>query len=303
MKRSLVAGLVVVVAAGSFVAGHVAAQDNKKPANVPNADEALAKDEEYQKADLAKKLEHLKKLSDEKKLDHNQHRWMAVRAILAEARAQKIDGDLVAFSKWLGAHRKDSNSAIYKNGRDALGDIVDVVGTDRLYKDEAFQKGDLPAKMKRVLELWTAKEIGQGVAYELTNDLVYRHLAPAGGDIDKELAMFGELYRKDVLVWESTGSIHRALLTRALHEKKELDSLDKKLAFINKVSKSKEGDIAWMVVGNLRVVLLMIAIDGDAEFTKLDAAGRKDKIEAWAKEGKIQSSDRSALFAAYTVAK
>ena len=299
MKKHVLAGLVALIAAGAFVAGRVSAQDNKKPTNVPNAEEALAKDEEYQKGDLGKKLEHLKKLTDEKKLDFNQSRWMGVRAVLAEARAQKMDKDLPAFCAWMGKHRKDYNGAIGKHGRSALDDLIDVYGTERLYADEAFVKGDLPAKLKRVKELWNARELGQGVTYELTNDLVYRYLIPAGGDIEKELALFGELHRKDVMVWDSSASIQRALLLRALHEKKDLDSVEKKLVFINKVAKDKEGDIAWMVVGNLRTSLLVSLIDGDEAFTKLDANGRKEKIESWVKEGKIQASDKSALLAAY----
>jgi hypothetical protein len=224
---------------------------------------------------------------------------MGLRAILAEVRAQKLDKDLPAFCAWMGKHRKDYNGAVGKHGRNALDDLIDIYGTDRLYQDEAFVKGDLPAKLKRVKELWTARELGQGVTYELTNDLVYRYLIPANGDIEKELQLFGELHRKDVMVWDSSASIHRALLLRALHEKKDLDSVEKKLLFIQKVTKEKEGDIAWMVVGSYRTALLMTAIDGDEAFIKLDAAGRKEKIESWVKEGKLQQSDRSGLLAAY----
>ena len=301
MKNTTTAGLCFVLCAASFVAGRVLADDKKQP--VPNAEEYLAKDDEYQKGDLGKRFERLKKLQDEKTLDSFQTKWTQVRLLLAAAREKKVDKDLPALCKWLADLKKDSQGPVNKHGYGAIDEILKVHGTDRLYKDEAFAKGDLPAKLKRVKELWEARELHQTVTYSLTNDLVYRHLAPAGGDIEKELSLFGELHRKNVMVWDSSASIHEALLLRALREKKDLDSLEKKLAFIARVSKDKEGDISWMTVGSTRAVLLMDAVDGDPEFTKLDAAGRKAKIEEWAKEGKIGTGDRSQLLAAYTATK
>jgi hypothetical protein len=301
MTRMTILGLAALIAAGSLVAGHVLADDKKVPTT--NAEELLSKDEAYQKADLGKKIEHLKKLADEKAIDFQQKQWMQVRVLLAHAREKKIDKDLPALCKWLGETKKDHQGPIGKHGSGALDDLIAHYGTERLYKDEAFAKGDLAAKLKRVKELWEARELGQSITYSLTNDLVYRVLVPAAGDIDKELALFGELHRKNVMVWDSSAEIHRALLVRALHEKKDLDSLEKKLAFVNKATKDKEGDISWMTVGPTRVMLLVDAIDGDPEFTKLDAAGRKAKIEEWVKEGKIPPSDKTPLLAAYSTTK
>lgn len=127
--------------------------------------------------------------------------------------------------------------------------------------------------------------------------------APAGGAIDREIALLGELYRADVLVWDSTGSIHQALLHRALHEKPDLDSTAKKLRWIGEVTASGKGDLAWMIVGSTRVALLMEVLAGDAEFLALDPAGRKARIEAHEKEGAISSSDRTAFTAAYAATK
>jgi len=286
------------------LAAATARADDKaaKPERIPNLEAHLAALDEWKGGDLVKRLEVLRRLADEKRIDASQRRYMSQRVILEHARATGLDKDLVKLVEWLAAQRRDHKGAVSQalgTGSNPIDDMIETYGLERLYRDEAFSKGDIPAKLKRVKELWNARELHQSSTYALVNDLVYRHLAPVAGKIDEELKLFGALYRADVLVWDSTASIHRALLHRALFERPELDSTMKRLAWIAKAAGDKTGDIAWMSVGALRTSLLLQAIDGDAEFTKLDAAGRKAKLEEWKKAGLISSSDFGALAAVY----
>lgn len=301
LAAALAAPLALPVA---FALPRAARADDKKPEKIANLEEHLSKLEEWTKGDVVKRLELLRKLAEqEKTITAAQRRAMGQRAILEHLRTAGIDKDLVKKVEWLGAQKRDFKGAVHAalgpSGTGVLDDLIETYGTERLYKDEAFQKGDIPAKLKRLKELWTARELHQSTTYSLGDDLVYRYLIPAGGKIDEELRLFGELYRKDVLVWDSTAAIHRALLHRALFEKPELDTTWKRLEWIGKVSADKSGDIAWMAVGSLRADLLIQAVDGDPEFTKLDAAGRKAKIDEWVKAGYVSASDRGTLLAAY----
>ncbi len=299
MKLRLATSLVTVTAFLLLGAGTAAAQD--KPEPILNAEAHLAGDEAYGKADLVGKLDIITALTKEKRLDSNQKRWAQVRLLIAEAKAKGVWGDLPKLAGWLGAFKKDYKNPVTKalGSGSGLDDLIELYGTRRLYADEAFQKGDIPAKLKMIADLWKARELNQSITYSLTNELVYRHLSAAGDDIDKALTMFGELYRADVMVWDSTGAIHRALLWRGLHEKKELDTTEKKLAWIGTVTERKTGDLAWMMVGRVRAQLVVDMVNDDEAFTKLDAAGREAKIDEWVKAKLIGSTDKTALIAAY----
>lgn len=286
------------------LAAATARADDKaaKPEKIQNLDAHLAALEAWTKGDLVARLSLLQSLEAEKKIDGGQRRWMSTRALLGHIRAAGLDKDLPKLCEWIGARkreRKDPIAEALKNCSGPIDDLLETYGTERLYRDEAFAKGDIPAKLKRVKELWNARELHQGTTYALTNDLVYRHLAPAGGDIDAQLKLMGELYRADVMVWDSSASIHEALLHRALYERKELDTTWKRLEWIGKATAQKTGDLAWMITGTLRAALITQAIDGDAAFLAKDAAGRKAQIDEWVKTGTIGSSDRTMLLQAY----
>lgn len=273
-----------------------------KVEKLEDPDAHLAADEAYKNGDTAKKLEIIAALAKEKKLDYYQARGLQMRVILAHARANDMNPDtqLLKFVAWLGTQQKDYKGAIYKacSNQGTLSGLVEYYGTARLYADEQFKTGDTKTKIKRIKELWNAGELGQSQAYNLTADFVYQFLAKAGGKIDEELKLFGELHRADIMDWAGSAGIHNALLHRALFEKPELDTTEKRLAFIGKVSKDKEGDISWMSTGGVRVIMFAHACD--AEMAGLDGKTRAEKIDTWAKQGLITSSDISTLKAMYS---
>lgn len=273
-----------------------------KVEKIEDPDAHLAADEAYKSGDVAKKLEIIGALTKERKFDYNQGRGLQMRVILAHARASEMNPDtqLLKFVAWIGAQQKDYKGAIYKacSNTGALSTLVEYYGTARLYADEQFKTGDLKTKIKRIRDIWNAGELGQSQAYNLTADYVYQYLAPAGGKIDAELKLFGELHRADVMDWAGSAGIHNALLHRALFEKAELDTTEKRLAFIQKVAADKTGDVSWMVVGNLRTNMFMLVCD--PEMSGLDAKARAAKIDEWVKQGLLASSDASTLKGAYS---
>ncbi|MBK9974130.1 MAG: hypothetical protein IPP14_05085 [Planctomycetes bacterium] len=274
-----------------------------KVEKIADPDAQLAADEAYKNGDTVKRLEIVAALAKEQKLDYNQARGLQTRLLLAHARANEMSPDtqLLKFVAWLGAAQSDYKGALYKacSNTGALSYLVEYYGTARLYADEAFKAGDYKVKLKRIKELWNARELGQSQAYNLTADFIYKFLAPAGGKIDEELKLFGELFRADVLDWAGSAGVHNALLHRALFEKADMDTTEKRLAFIAKVTKDKEGDLSWMTVGNLRITLFAHACD--AEMAGLDAKGRTEKIDAWVKQGLLGTFDVSTLKAMYSV--
>jgi len=274
-----------------------------KVEKLADPDAHLAADEAYKTGDTVKRLEIIAALMKEKKLDYGQARGLQIRVILAHARASEMNPDtqLLKFVAWIGASQKDYKGPIYKacSSTGALSNLIEYYGTARLYADETFKSGDLKTKIKRIKELWNAGELGQSQAYNLTADFVYQYLAPAGGKIDAELKLFGELHRADTMDWAGCAGIHNALLHRALFEKPELDTTEKRLEFIGKVSKDKEGDISWMSTGSVRITMFAHACD--AEMAGLDAKARAEKIDAWAKKGLIGSFDIGTLKAMYSI--
>ncbi|MBX3474939.1 MAG: hypothetical protein KF754_11195 [Planctomycetes bacterium] len=292
-------------AAGYFLApqaGPVEAQA-AKPEPIADVDAHLATDEAFKSGDLAKKLEIVTQLQKEQRINYNQAKGQHIRLILAHARASEMNPDtqLLKFVAWLGTQQKDYNGTVYKacSGTGTLTTLIEYFGTARLYADEQFKTGDLKVKIKRVKDLWDARELGQSQAYNLTADLAYQYLAPAGGKIDAELKLFGELHRANIMDWAGSAGIHNALLHRALFEKADLDTTEKRLAFIQKVTTDKTGDLSWMVVGSLRTSMFMLVCD--AEMAGLDAKARSAKIDEWFKQGLLSSSDTGTLKTTYSV--
>ncbi len=306
MRRLLFAAMVVMGTAGLCAVGFHSANHETtihaqaKAEKILNLEEHLKASEEYQKLDTAGKCEFLANLCDkEKKIDYTQKKWMQYRVLMDQARTDGIDKDPVKLCQWVGGLTKDYKNAISKSAYTALSQIVSHYGTKRLYADEAFKAGDVKAKLKRIKELWTARELGQSETYALTNDLVGRFLAAAKGKIDDEIALMGELVKSDSIVWDSTASIQFGLMHRALYEKPELDTNAKRMKWLGEIGDMKTGKLSWMMVGDMRINMLLEIINADDSFTKLDAAGRFAQLDAWVKDGLISSSDKSGVLSAY----
>lgn len=303
-KLMIVALLALSVAA---VWAWPSAQDVEAQAKVEkiaNLDEFLKGNEDYQKMDLAGKIEYLANLADkEKRIDWSQRKWMQYRVLMDHARKEGLDKDVVKLVQWAGALAKDYKNPIQKHGYYGLDLIITQYGTRRLYADETFNKADIKGKLKRIKELWTNRELGQSITYALTDSLVFRYLAAANGNIDEEIKLMGELHAADVMVWDSTASIHFGLMLRALHEKPELNDNLKRMKWLGEVSDSKTGKLSWMMVGDMRANLLFELFSADAEFLKLDYAGRAAKIDQAQKDGYISSSDAGTLKGVFCAAK
>ncbi|MCA8911768.1 MAG: hypothetical protein KDB82_08685 [Planctomycetes bacterium] len=281
----------------------VVAQD--KPEKINNLDEHLQGDANYVKGSLTERLQIVAQLYADKKCDYGQARGIQMRDLLAHARTHEMDpaSKLVAFVQWLGKERADYKGDMYKacSRTGAIDALMETYGAQRLYRDEAFLKGNNQAKLARIKELWEARELDQSQAYDLTRMYIYRHLAPAGDDIDKQIELFGQLVKADCLDWAGAAGVHEALLTRALEEKKDLDTVEKKLAWINEHTDSKSGEISWMVVNNRRSALFMHAMD--AEMAKLDYEKRAEKIQEWKEKKLLDTSSARDLTAAYCAMK
>lgn len=309
MNRMLAAILLALgVGVCGFLLGNhspteTVAQDKTKPEKITNLETHLAADEAYQAADFTGRLTIVADLQKAQRLDWGMARGFQMRLILAHARAHEMDPEtaLVPFVQWLGAQLKDWKGEIYKacGGTGSLGALIEIYGARRLYRDEAFLKGDAEAKLRRIKELWDARELDQGQCYDLTRLYAYEHLSSANGDIDKQIEMLGKLEKAKCMDWAGASSVHEALLTRALDEKKDLDTVEKKLAWLVKVTDNQNGDISWMIVGNRRTTLFMHAMD--KQMAELDAAARKAKITEWKEKGLLTSSDERDLEAAYCV--
>ena len=310
MKR-LVAAVMLAVCfgAGGFWIGQdnapaASAQDKPaKPEKIANLEEHLAADEAYQAADLTGKLEVINQLKTDQRTDWNTARGMQMRLVLAHARANEMDPatNVVAFVQWVGSHLKDWKDPMTKacSGTGSLSALMEIYGAQRLYSDETFLKGNAEAKLQRIKDFWEARELDQSQCYDLTRLYIYKHLATAGGDIDKELELFGKLHRAKCMDWAGASSVHEALMTRALEEKADLDTVEKKLAWLAKAADNNEGDLSWMTVGQRRVTLFMHAMD--KEMAGLDAAARKAKIAEWKEKDLLGSSDVSTLEKTYCV--
>ncbi|MEZ5991540.1 MAG: hypothetical protein R3E76_04230 [Planctomycetota bacterium] len=307
MKRVIAAVLVgAVVGVAGFGLGSdrsthdvVVAQD--KPEKISNLDAHLQGDANYVKGSLLERLQISAQLYEDKKCDYNQARGIQMRDLLAHARANEMDPatKLVAFVQWLGAenanYKGDMRKACSRTG--SLDALIETYGAQRLWRDEAFSKGNAQAKLARVKELWEARELDQGQCYDLTRMYIYEHLAPAGADVDKQLELFGQLVKAKCLDWAGSAGAHEALLTRALEEKKDLDTAEKKLAWINEHTDSKNGEISWMIVGNRRLTLFMQAMD--LEMSKLNEEERAAKIKEWQDKKLLDSSSARDIIAAY----
>jgi len=313
MKR-VIAALLLASGVGlcGFWLGHqgapqVSAQDNTdKPAapeKITNLDKHLAEDETYQAADLAGRLDIVAELQKSQRLNWGMARGYQMRLILAHARGNEMDPqtNLVPFVQWLGAHLKDWNGDVHKacGSTGSLRALIEVYGARRLYSDETFLKGDVEAKLRRIKELWDARELEQGQCYDLTRLYAYEHLSTAGGDIDKQIEMLGKLQAAECMDWAGASSVHTALLTRALEEKKDLDTTEKKLAWLEKITDNQTGSLSWMIVGNRRTTLFMHAVD--KEMTGLDAAARKAKIAEWKEKELLTTADVRELEYTYSV--
>ncbi|MBZ0137015.1 MAG: hypothetical protein K8I27_11645 [Planctomycetes bacterium] len=289
---------------GQNDAPEVAAQDKPaKPAKIANLEAYLNADEAYKAADLAGRCAIIEELKKEQKTDWTTARGMQMRLLLVHARANEMDPatNLVAFVQWIGAHTKDWKDPLSKacSGTGSLNALLETYGAQRLYRDETFLKGDSEAKLRRIKELWEARELDQSQCYDLTRMYIYAHLAAADGDINKELELFGKLHRAECTDWAGASSVHEALMTRALEEKKELDTVEKKLAWLAKAADNNTGDLSWMTVSNRRLTLFMHAMD--KEMGGLDSAARKAKIAEWKEKGLLAGSDASNLESTYCV--
>jgi hypothetical protein len=311
MKR-VIAAVIVGIAVG--IAGFgigleqgatttVAAQD--KPEKINNLDKHVHEDANYVKGSLVERLKIVAGLLKDKKCDYDQARGVQMRELLGHARSHEMDPatKLVAFVQWLGSESKNYKSEIHKacSRTGAISALIETYGAQRLYGDEAFLKGDDKAKLVRLKELGDARQLDQSQFYELTRMYIYRFLAPAGDDVDKQLALFGELVKSKSVDWVGAAGVHRALLTKALGEKKDLDTAEKKLAWISKHTDSKTGELSWMVVGNRRTTLFMQALD--VEMAKLNYEERAAKIKEWEEKKLLDTFSARDLLAAYCAKK
>ena len=305
MKRVIVALLVgALVGAVGFGLVHesesvVVAQEKVEIIN--NLDEHLAADEAYKKGTLLERLKISGDLYVAKRAQYNQVRGVQIREILAHARANKMDPstNLVEFVQWLGAALKDYKGAMREatSRTGSMEALIEIYGAQRLYRDETFKTGNAQVKLGIIKAFWEARELDQSQCYDLTRMYIYEHLAPAGNDLDKQVELFGQLVKADCLDWAGSAGAHKALLTRVLEEKKELDTVEKKLEWIATHTESKGGSISWMVVGNRRTTLFMHAMD--AEMTGLNHEERAAKIKEWQDKKLLDSSSASDLRAAY----
>lgn len=305
MKRVIVALLVgALVGAVGFGLMHdsesvVVAQEKVEIIN--NLDEHLAADEAYKKGALLERLKVSGDLYVAKRAQYNQVRGVQIREILAHARANKMDPstNLVEFVQWLGAALKDYKGAMREatSRTGSMEALIEIYGAQRLYADAGFKAGNAQVKLGIIKKFWEARELDQGQCYDLTRMYIYEHLAPAGNDLDKQVELFGQLVQADCLDWAGSAGAHKALLTRVLEEKKELDTVEKKLEWIAKHTESKTGSISWMVVGNRRVTLFMHAMD--TEMAGLNHEQRAAKIKEWQDKKLLDNSAASDLRAAY----
>ncbi len=311
MKRMLLAAVAAVLALnlGALVLFNpqespVQAQGKEKVEKVANLEEFLKADETWAKADTVGKCEYLTKLCDkDQRITYDQKRWMQYRVLMEQAKKDGIDKDIVKLLGWAGGIMKDYKNPLQKAAYSALDEIVRQYGTRRLYDDEAYKNGDIKGKLKRLKELWEARELGQSETYALGDSLVFRYLASANGKIDEEIKLMSELISANLLVWDNTARIQFGLMQRALYEKPELTDNTKRMKWLGEIADQKTGKLSWMMVGNMRLHLLLEMMGTDEEFLKLDYAGRAAKIDGWAKEGLIGSSEVSALKAAYAATK
>ena len=301
--RFVVIGIMVACAVALIVVAHLTAPSallakaGAKPKKIKNLDAHLQGDENYKKADLQGKLEIIAKLAKARNISSQQQKWMQVRVLEQAAREKGIHGKLPELLKWLGGLQKDYKNPITKAGRYALDEMVKLYGTQRLFQDETFLKGDIPAKLKRVNELFKERELGQSFCYHMNRYLVYKYLAPAQGDIRKELELLGELNKQKAINWAAGGWIEAGLIRRALEEDKTLDSVEKKMRYCLKLVDEKK--ISWMTTSGILTGLMIAYCENDPEFLKLDHAGRKAKIDQWKKDGFISNSEKRDLLATY----
>lgn len=306
MKTKLLMAALLALAIGAAWAWPSAkeVEAQAKVEKIANLDEFLKGNESYQKLDLTGRLEFIANLADkEKRIDWNQKKWMQYRELMAQAKKDGIDKDALKLVQWAGGLAKDYKNPINKAAGYGLELIISQYGTRRLYADETFTKADTKGKLKRIKELWTSRELSQGITYTLTDNLVYKYLAPANGKIEDEVKLMGELTKDDVMVWDSTASIQFGVLVRAMHEMADLTDNYKRMKWLNEITDSKTGKLSWMMVGDMRANLLFELISNDDEFLKLDYAGRAAKIEQAQKDGYLSSSDVSSLKAAFCAVK
>ena len=304
MKMKLAIAAVVCLVAGAILIGPSLAAADPKPEKIANLDEFLKANADYAKMDTAAKCDYLATLCDkDRRIDFAARKWMQFRVLMEQAKKDGIDKDLPKLLGWVGPIVRDFKNPIQKSANYALDAIIVEYGTRRLYADETFAKGDIKAKLKRIKDLWAARELGQSASYELTNCLVYQYLAPAKGAVDEEIKLMAELVAADVMVWDSTASIQHSLLLRALYEKPELNDNLKRMKWITETADSKGAKLSAMMVMDLRAALLMEVLINDEEFQKLDYAARGTKIDGWAKDGYLSPGDASTVKAAFCATK
>jgi hypothetical protein len=310
MKRVLAALLVAAVGCsvgfglGAERAGDatVIAQDKPaQPEKIKNIDAHLKADKAYQEAALAGRLGIVAQLLKDKKIDWSQARGVQMRELLAHARAGEMapESNLVKLVQWLGAESKNYKGEIRTacGNTGALDALIETYGAQRLYRDETFLTGDAIGKLGRIKELWEARELDQGQTYELTAMYIYEYLAQAGGDIDKQIELFGKLTKAKCLDWAGSAGVHDALLTRGLETKSDLDTIEKKLAWISARTDNSNGELSWMIVQRRRIMLFMQALDTEMAGLGLDE--RAAKIDDYLKKKLLSNSEASDLKAAY----
>lgn len=152
-------------------------------------------------------------------------------------------------------------------------------------------------KLLIVAQFWRARELQQGMAYCLHNDLVSRYLAPAGEDIEKALELFGELLQQGAVMWECASGVHSALMWRALHERPGLETPEQKLTFLRELVGGRR--IHSLTPGKVPSSLLITALAADKEFLALDPQARAAKIKQWEGEKLIDASNRIRLMGVF----
>lgn len=257
----------------------------------------LAADEAYQAADLEGRLAIVDEAGKSQRVRRDIAAAMQLRILQEHIVANGLDQDLPALMKWLGGMAKDRNHPISKVSGSAIREAITVYGPQRLYQDESFRDGDIVQKLLTVTQYWRNRELPQGMAYELHNDLVSRYLAPAGDDIEKSLERFGELLQRDAVMWECSGGVHRALMWRALHELPGLDTTEKKLAFIQELVGKRQ--IGSLTPGRVPSTLLITTLASDNDFLALDPEDRAQKIRQWEGDKLIDRSNSVLLLGVF----
>jgi hypothetical protein len=314
MKRILFCTMLALTfsVAGFFAGATItSAEGNEEPeqpateedeGEITDLEAWLSNHEPWVEGDMTQRLTILAELNRERRINRHAARGFQVRELLAYARANEHcpQTDLEGFVTWLGTINADRSHDWHAPTRQpgSVSALIETYGSLRLFEDEAFQGDDVVAQLERVKEAWGNRELAQNQSYDLTRQIVYTYLAQADGDIDRQIEMLGELHRANVMDWAAAAGIHLSLLIRGL-SKPDLDTTEKRVAWLSKVADNRTGELSWMVASDRRVILLMEA--ADEQLGGMSKEEREQLIQSWRERGLVTSSDVNALKAAYSV--